>query len=315
MENNENLTITTKNFSKGKAAFDAFLNLLSLITLGWLAHAFGTVCFQLINKNLGDINNYTSSSYYYGGMLKYGIASLLVITPVYFLAINLLHQQYKKGELNHESGIYKWLTYLMLLISSLAIIGSLITLITSFLNGNYTLPFILKILVVIIIAAVIFGYYLYDLNRKDYSKKDFVSLVVGSVVALSAIIAIIVGFLNVDSPLEARNHLEDSKIESALNQIYYYINNDYIVEKKLKDSYDFNLILNNFLVSSDKISYRKISDKEYELCADFKSKSQLIGDRFTPWFNHSAGRQCYTINAQTEYERLYKPIEKPAVID
>ncbi len=311
---NTNLSAGAEVSTKGKGAFDAFLNLLSLITLGWLAHAFGAVCFQLINKNLGDLNSYIASPQYYNGMLKYGIASLLVITPVYFLAINLLHSQYKKGELNHNSGIYKWLTYLMLLISSLTIIGSLITLITSFLDGNYTLPFILKVLTVIVIASTIFGYYLYDLRRKDYAQKDKVSIIVGAIVIVIAVIAVVVGFLNVDSPLQARNRLEDSRTQEALSQAYYYINNSYYSEQKLEDSYDLPAVLSGYGFASQKISYRKVSDQEYELCADFKGKDQMTGDKFTPWFNHEAGYQCYTINAQKEYDKTYKTIQQPAPV-
>ena len=35
---------------KGKGAFDAFLNLLSLITLGWMSISVGAVLFQIVNK-------------------------------------------------------------------------------------------------------------------------------------------------------------------------------------------------------------------------------------------------------------------------
>jgi len=314
MENTINNAGSAEVSAKGKGAFDAFLNLLSLITLGWLSHAFGAVCFQLINKNLGDLNSYISSPQYYNGMLKYGIASLLVITPVYFLAINLLHSQYKKGELSHNSGIYKWLTYLMLLVSSLTIIGSLITLITSFLDGNYTLPFILKVLTVIVIASTIFGYYLYDLRRKDYAQKNKVSIIVGAVVVVAAIIAVVVGFLNVDTPIQARQRLEDGKTQEALNQTYYFINNSYYSSQKLEDSYDLKVILTGYGFSTQNIVYRKVSDQEYELCADFKAKDQVLGDKFMPWFNHEAGHQCYTINAQKEYDKTYKTIQQPAPV-
>ena len=38
---------------KGRGALDAFLNLFSLITLGWMSIAIGMVVFQLIDKYLG----------------------------------------------------------------------------------------------------------------------------------------------------------------------------------------------------------------------------------------------------------------------
>lgn len=313
MENNIN-SGSVEISAKGRGAFDAFLNLLSLITLGWLAHAFGAVCFQLINKYLGDLNSYISSPQYYNSLLKYGIASLIIIVPVYFLAINLLHRSYKKGELNHDSGIYKWLTYLMLLVSSLTIIGSLIALITNFLDGNYTLSFILKVLTVIVIAGMIFGYYFFDLRRKDYAKKDKISLIAGIILGIAAVVAIVGGFLSVDTPMQARARLEDGKTQEALNQVYYFINNSYYSDQKIQDSYDLKSLLSGNGYSADNISYRKISDQEYELCATFKDKDQSLGDRFAPWFNHEAGYQCYTINAKKEYEKTYKTIEQPAPV-
>jgi hypothetical protein len=294
--------------AKGKGAFDAFLNLLSLITLGWLAHAFGAVCFQLINKYLGDLNSYISSASYYSGLLKYGIASLVVITPVYFLAVNLLHRSYKKGELSHDSGIYKWLTYLMLLISSLTIIGSVIALITNFLDGNYTLPFILKMITVIVIAGMIFGYYFYDLRRKDYAKKDKVSVIVGTIVILAVIVAIVGGFLSVETPVQARIRQEDEKVGNILSEFYYYINNSYYSDQKLQETYDFEVIFSGYDFTTDKVTYRKISDEEYELCAEFKGTgvSQFYGDKTIPWIRHEAGYQCYVINAKKEYDKTYK---------
>ncbi len=300
------------NNNGGSGAFDAFLNLLSLISLGWLAHAFGATCFQLINKYLGDLNNYISSPAYYGGLLKYGIASLIVIAPVYFLAINLLHNNYKNGKLNNNSSIYKWLTYLMLLVSSLTIVGSIITLITNFLGGNYTLPFILKILTIVVIAGMIFGYYFYDMRRKDYSKKDKISIIAGSIVVLAVIVAVVGGFLSVETPKQARTRIEDERTSSMLSQVYYFINNAYYSEQELKEDYDFSVIFYDYDLSNSNISYRKISEQEYELCADFKADGtgQIYGEKTVPWFKHDSGRQCYLINAKKEYDKNNKIIQK-----
>lgn len=294
---------------RGKGALDAFINLLSLISLGWLAQAFGVVCFQLINKYFGDLTAY----YYYSspfqeGLLKYGIASLIVIAPVYFGAVNVLHLKYKKNQLSHDSGIYRWLTYLMLLVSALTIIGSLITLITSFLNGNYTVPFILKVLTVAGIAGVIFGYYFYDLKRKDYAKKDIVSAVVGSIVGLLVLIMIVIGFMSVETPAQARIKAEDSQTEQALNQLVYSIANAYSGTHKLEDSYNLSELLMGSNLPTKNIVYNKVSESEFELCTTFKTKitNPYPVDKNIPWFNHEAGYFCYKIDAQAEADKYFK---------
>jgi len=64
-------------------------------------------------------------------------------------------------EAEKESGIRKWLTYFILLVSAVVMIGWLIGTISSFLNGELSLKFILKSLTSILISALIFSFYLY----------------------------------------------------------------------------------------------------------------------------------------------------------
>lgn len=300
-----------KNY-KGKGALDAFLNLLSLISLGWLAQAFGTTCFQLINKYLGDINTINSWPYFSESLLKYGIASLLVITPVYFSAVNILHLKYKKQELNHSSGVYRWLTYLMLLVSSLTIVGSLIALIASFLDGNYTSAFIAKVFTIIIIAGMIFGYYFYDLRRRDYGKKDLVSLIMAGVTLVLIIAALIGGFISIETPAQSRMRLQDGQTEQVLLQYFHVVTGDYNTTKVLAESYDFQNSLNGSNLPAGTVTYRKVSDKMFELCADFKAQAKNQYYSEYPWYNHASGRQCYQLDATKETDKYYKLNYQPA---
>jgi hypothetical protein len=116
---------------KGKGALDAFLNLFSLITLGWMSISIGVILFHIIDKLFGSdkVNFYTSFSQ---EGLKMGIASALIITPIFLIVIASLHKHYKNNTLNPQSGVYRWLTYLVLLVTALNIIGRLIQLIFQF---------------------------------------------------------------------------------------------------------------------------------------------------------------------------------------
>jgi hypothetical protein len=60
----------------------------------------------------------------------------------------------------------KWLTYLTLLVAASAIVGDGVTLVYNLLSGELTTRFILKVVVVAIIAAAVFGYYTWS-NRRD----------------------------------------------------------------------------------------------------------------------------------------------------
>jgi len=295
---------------QGQGALDAFLNLLSLITLGWLAGAIGAIIFQLINRYFGGVGY--SSAYFSEPAVKYGIASIIVIAPVYYAALNVLHNRYKRGELNHAGGIYRWLTYLMLLVSALTIIGSLIALISGFLNGDYTVNTLLKILTVAVIAGFIFGYYLFDLRRRDYSKINRWSLIVGVVVAVLLAAAVIVGFMNVETPQTARLRLADSRAQQALTALSYSISSAYAASGEL----DENIDLADFVTPSREydltgIAYRKVSAKDFQLCVNFNldvaaTNDSAYIDPMYPWARYQRGYQCYTINAASEMEKYNK---------
>jgi len=146
----------TNQTVQGGGAMDAFLNLLSLITLGWTSIAVGVILFQIIDKFLNP-NTVRSLSQFSQGGLKFGIASALIVAPIFLLIIGVLHKHYKNSVLNPQSGVYRWLTYLILLATALNIIGRLIQLVFQLLDGDYTLASILKVCVVLVIAGGIFG--------------------------------------------------------------------------------------------------------------------------------------------------------------
>ena len=289
-----------KNKYKGKGALDAFLNLLSLISLGWTSWAIGAIAFELIYRYVEMQSKVANINIYSDQGIKYAIASLLVIGPVYFLAVNLLHRRYKTDELNHNSGIYRWLTYLMLLASALSIVGSLIALIASFLNGDYSLSIVLDILVIMVIALFIFGYYFYDLKRSDYKKIDRVSAIVGGVVVVAMIVAVIFGFLNVETPAKTRARLLDSRTENALSSLVMSVANDYSINKKVPNQIS-NLaewVSPSKDISVVGITYRQIDNQNFELCADFNlaaaTKYNVATDM--PWGGHPAGHACYNFS-------------------
>ena len=297
-----NVETDNKHF-KGAGAFDAFLNLLSLISLAWVSWATGSIAFQLANKFLAGTNDLARMTYtavFSEQSVKYAIASLIILTPIYFVAVNVLHKNYKDGKLNHQSGVYRWLTYLMLLISALSIIGSLVALIFGFLNGDYTSVVVVKILTVLIIASLIFSYYFYDLRRKDYNKKDKISIIFGSAVGVIIVILLIAGVMVIDSPTTVRLKMTDNLTVQNLESINNMLNQVYSMDKKLPDDMNstrYQSILANANRDASKISYRKINDSEFELCADFlvdisKEQNATYYNQAS-WYAHGSGHQCF----------------------
>ena len=296
---------------KGKGALDAFLNLLSLITLLWLWIAVSQVLFQLVDRMFtAPAIDYYGQSFSQVG-LKLAMASVIIIAPVFLIAVNVLHMQYKESKLNHNSGIHRWLTYLMLLVSSLTIISSLITLIFNFLNGGYTAALIIKILIVLVLAAGIFGFYVYDLRRKDYSAPNWVSIMALVLVVIISLLSVIGGFFIVDSPKKTRMKLWDQRREYDLTSLSAQINADYSKNKTLpldlKGS-EFSSITDP--ETKKPYEYQLVSPTEYQICATFSlpAQSQEYYAGAEDWFKHKAGHECFdkkidltTINNNTKY--------------
>lgn len=310
-------TPAAENF-KGRGPLDAFLNLLSLITLSWLWIATIQVAQQIIDKFLSKptINMYLSGGYSQMG-LKFGIASMIIIAPVFFVVINILHKQYKKNKLNHKSGIHRWLTYLMILISSLVILGGLISLIYNLLNGAYTIAIILKILVTLISSALVFTFYFFDLRRQDYKEKSKLSVIFFAISVVAVVAIIIGGLFIVDSPQVTKmKQLDQLRVED-LSSINYYLLAQYSNTSKLPASLEEINIKAVDPETKQPYEYSTDGKKSYQLCATFSLVAEFEESVAQPvqvdeWVNHDAGRQCFTRDVTSiinlkDSERLMAP--------
>lgn len=297
----ENQTQASSDF-KGSGALDAFLNLFSLITLGWMSISIGIMLFQFIDKFLspGTVN---SLSRYSQGGLKFGVASALIVTPIFLAIISSLHKKYKAGKLNPQSGVYRWLTYLILLVTGLNIIGRLIQLVFQLLDGDYTLPSILKIAVVLVIAGGIFGYYWYDLKRTDYSSRSKISTAFLAIVVIVTSVSIITSFFIIDNPREANMKKNDQQRVNDLSVLDGMISSYY----REKGALPTDLTEPRFTRYMDPetntpYDYSVLGEMEYELCATFSLASSQ-DDKFSyyadrDWFFHQGGYQCFTVTVE-----------------
>jgi hypothetical protein len=301
---------------KGKGALDAFLNLLSLITVGWMSIAIGVILFQIINKFF-TVQAIDYVAQFSPNALKFGIASAVIVTPVFLAVCSWLHHNYKIGKLNHQSGVHRWLTYLMLLVSALTIIGRLIYQLFRFLDGDYASAVILKTLVILAIAGGIFGYYLYDLVRKDFSKQSKTSQISFALVVIVVLASVVGGFIIVDSPAKARIVKLDAQRVSDLYNLDNMINDYYQQNKKLPA----DLLAERFSQFKDPESkkpydYKILGEKNYELCAAFslaydpnRSDYNYLGNK--DWSYHGVGYHCFSSTIYQDSKPA--PIEKLGV--
>ena len=147
------------------SARDAFLYLLSFGTLSVWTLGLGSLFFTLIELRYADPvfqNIYVNSDAISGAM-----ASLIVGFPVYLIAMRILLNDLARKPDKAESGVRKWLTYMALLVSAGTVIGDLVTFVDYFLRGQFTTPFLLKVLTVFVIAGGVFWYYVAPLERHE----------------------------------------------------------------------------------------------------------------------------------------------------
>lgn len=291
----------------------AFFYMLSLVALIFMSLSAGMIIFQIINKNIIDVINQFRGRYS-PDQLKFAISALIISTPIFYLTAHQIYKNLFSGALEKDSGIRKWLTYFILFVSSVVMIGWLIATINSFLDGELTMKFILKSVTAIGIAAAIFSFYLYDIKREQVAGKKDKTIQMYFYSSLAVVIAVFTASLFfVESPTETRNRKLDNAVLENFNDIdraleTYYNDNETIPEDLEVLKSEFSYITDKDLedpVSKEKYEYKKVSDNTYELCATFRtSNKDDEEDRYKPYeeqWPHDIGHQCLKQKVR-EYE-------------
>lgn len=293
---------------------DVFLHLLAIVTLYWSAVSFVTLLWQYINYFFPDVLNYYPGSF--NGPMRFAIASLIIVFPIFILVSWYLNKIYRREAVVRESKIRKWLIYLTLFITSLIIIGDLVSTINMFLGGEMTIKFILKAFSVLLVAIIIFAYYLDDVRRETPTKLAKYFAYVSTIIILAGVIG---AFFIVGSPAAARLMEFDQQKVSNLQDIQSQIVNYWQGKEVLPNSLsDLNDPISGFTAPIDpqtKSSYEYIvkdaKTLSFELCATFNKPSPKnafypAGDISQNW-EHPAGRFCFE---RTIDKQLYPPLNK-----
>jgi len=282
-----------------------FFYLISLISLIFVVISTGNIIFQLINKYVVDIIH-TYSGEYSTSSLKFAISSLIIGAPIYYLSVRQINKNLLAGKLPIDSGIRRWLTYLILLASSVTAIGWLIAILYSFLDGDLTLKFALKTLTALTLAGIVAGYYFFDIRREKIKDKHNKTIKYYFYATLSLIIAaLILGLFFVESPKETRQRKLDNLILEKFDNIEYALDEYYLENQKLPDNLETLKKSANYPVDDydirygeeeNLIEYKIISEEEYALCAKFNLSNERTGNidygyRDKEW-PHASGYQC-----------------------
>jgi uncharacterized protein DUF5671 len=148
------------------SARDAFWYLLMFGTLYVSAYHLADLAFGLINLAFPDALERGTEMYQRSGV-RWATAALIVAFPVFLFAAIKIAREVAAEPARLNSSIRKWLTQLTLLVAAGVLVGDSMTLVFNVLSGELTLRFILKVLVVAVIAGAGFGYYISSLRADD----------------------------------------------------------------------------------------------------------------------------------------------------
>lgn len=149
------------------SARDAFWYLLMFGALYVSAYHFGDLLFAFINRAFPDELRFPNQLEFIEREIRWSTAALIVAFPLFLFAAWKIAREIAADPARRNSAIRRWLTYITLLVAAAFLVGDGITLVYNVLNGDLTLRFILKVLVVAAIAGAVFGYYTWSSRADD----------------------------------------------------------------------------------------------------------------------------------------------------
>ena len=282
---------TAKNFA---------LQLGALIALYVSIGALIMLLFSTINVIYPDLERYPWEVDSASSTIRGAIAALIVFFPAYLVLTRIVNK-IRRAEDAAYSAFTKWLLYLSLLIGGGVLLGDLVTVINNFLNGELTLRFILKALSVFVVVGSAFVYYVLD-ARSYWQSHETESKRFGFGAIVLVVAALVLGFMNTETPAEVRAKNIDDRIlndlytiESAVQQ-YYFTEN--VLPENLQAAYYGMQTIPSSPEGRQAYTYSQTNERTYELCAEFAYASE--GQRQDPYgdwmgmtWNHDAGMWCF----------------------
>lgn len=299
---------------------DVFLHLLLMGTLYAAVISTIVLLFQYIELLFPDQLHY---SYFAStSTIRSSTAVLLVVWPVFLIASWILGKGFVVSQNRKDIWIRKWLIYLTLLIASITMMVELVQLIYSFLGGELTVQFVLKVLVVLITAGAVFSYFVWDLRRREgYNRSPKILAWIVSIVLLFSIVG---GFFVAGSPMTQRDMRLDEQRVWDLQTLQSEVINYWASKRALPEKIqDLENSISGFTPPKDPqtggaYTYRPLSSLSFELCADFSREQR---NETPAWFDgkqsmaralppdgpysqnwsHGAGTECFTRTIDPDY--------------
>lgn len=295
---------------------DFFLWAGAMVALYFSIGSFITLSFEYINYWFGP---YAIADLYTGGM-RFSIAALIVLFPVYIALMRILQQDIRHTPEKKDLWVRKWLVFLTVFGAAIAMIVDLIVLLNVFLSGEeLTAAFLLKTVTVLAVAAGVFYYYIHDV-RGTWQHNEKKSKNIARGVSLLVLVAVVGAFFVMGTPSQQRMLRNDSTRMNDLENIESQLTDYYRTTEKLPTTLDalkdplVGGYFGNDPATGEPYEYATTGTLSFELCATFELPFPEIDETrvdTSNWrtqemlrqkenWNHAEGRTCFTRTIDTE---------------
>lgn len=213
-------------------AKDFFLWAGAMVTFYWSVIATILLIINYIDYTFPNVLAYLPANPYDSGISN-EMASIIVLLPLYMFLMQLIRKDAVRDPSRNEIWVRRWALILTLFVAGVAIAIDLIMLLTTFLSGEeLTIAFLLKVLVVLLVAAGVFMHFIADL-KGYWDMYPMRKQVVCVSVAVLAAVVIGAGFFIVGTPGQARLARFDVEKVNDLVSMQYQVTCYFQAKQKL----------------------------------------------------------------------------------
>lgn len=292
-------------------AIDLFLYLGIFISLVTSVTNILEIIFTAIEQKFVDILAVSYVADIYNDSMRMAIASLAVMFPIYLALSWYVSKDITKFLFKRDILVRKIMIYVSLFVTVLTLIGTLVSLIYTYLGGELSVRFELKALAVFVVALSIFGYYFYCL-RRNYAVKTFVPMVIAIIAGLVVIISLVWSISIIGTPAEMRMKRIDSTRLSDISRIQQEVFNRFQATDKLPMTLEeLNNAFQGYTVPTDPISKTAYTYKVVQQATMKVSYVTTKKEMVTP----AIFELCSTFDTVRKYDDRGKNVGSPVTMD
>ncbi len=303
---------------------DFFLWAGAMLALYISVFSFVSLLFSYIDFAFPDPLEYVDP---YSSGMRAMIAALIVLFPLALILLRVIRTGIAADASRAEVWVRRWALMLTVFLAGAAAAIDLITLINYFLGGDVTMRFVLKVAVVLLVAAGFFMHFLADIWGYWVRKPRYARMV-GWGAAAVVVVSIISGFFIMGSPAQVRLMRFDDQKVSDLQNIQSQVVSYWQAKQRLpENSHELVDELSYFTLPKDPQSGQdygyRITKAPYsfEVCAEFNLDSDTrstdatiarhVGGAEAETWKHTAGQNCFERTIDPD---KYPPINERGVI-